>query len=252
MEYLVLGPAGMGMFTLAGSIMKYEDELKHIKEISGSSAGAIVAVGIALSIPTSSFLERLLSADFVNLTKFKIRSFLTTFGFVSVPPIREALVKVYGCDPTFAELEKKVYISSYCMNRARTEYFSVDTHPHMKVVDAVCMSLAIPIVISPVVYNGMMYIDGGTKESFPITPFIDKNPEKIMCIRVKQRDVFIDEIKNFNQFLKAMVSSALCVNESNTIKLGRMVFLDITPEEMFKFSMSHEEKLRLFLKGTVS
>ena len=252
MEYLILGPAGMGMFALVGSLMKYEDDLKHIKEISGSSAGAILAVALALRIPLHDVLDRLLSVDFANLTKFKIKNFITTFGFSELAPVRKALVDACRCDPTFLELDKKVYISSYCMNRARTEYFSVDTHPHMKVFDAVCMSLAIPLVFSTVKHDGMIYMDGGTKECFPVTPFIDKKPDKIMCVRVKQKEVFIEDIKNIKQFLKAVVTSAMRVIDTNTMKLGKVIELDITSEEMLNFTMTHEDKLKLFLRGTVS
>ena len=252
MEYLILGPAGMGIFALVGSLMKYEDDLKHIKEISGSSAGAILAVALALRIPLPDVLDRLLDLDVANLTKFKIKSFMSTFGFVDMEPLRKALVEAYKCNPTFAELKKKVYISSYCMNMARTEYFSVDTHPHMKVVDAVCMSMAIPLVFSSVKHEGRIYMDGGTKECFPVTPFIDKKPYKIMCFRVKQGDVFIEDIKNVKQFLKAVVTSAMRIVDTNTMKLGKVIELDITSEEIMNFTMSHEDKLKLFLRGTVS
>ena len=252
MEYLVLGPAGMGIFTLVGSLMKYEDELESIKEISGSSAGAILAVALALRIPLHDVLDRLLALDFANLTKFKIKSFLSSFGFADMKPIRAALVDAYGCDPTFAELKMKIYIASYCINRARTEYFSVDTHPNMKVIDAVCMSMAIPLVISSVEYNGMIYMDGGTKELIPTTPFVGKKPEKIMCIRVKHKDVYIDKIKNIRQFLKGIIVSALQVPDTNTLAMGKVVELDIDGEDMLKFNMTHEEKLKLFMKGTVS
>ena len=252
MEYLVLGPAGMGMFALAGSLLKYEDELKNIKEISGSSAGAILAVALALRIPLHDVLDRLLALDFANLTKFKIKSFLSSFGFADMKPMRAALVDAYGCDPTFSELKMKIYIASYCINRARTEYFSVDTHPNMKVIDAVCMSMAIPLVISSVEYNGMIYMDGGTKELIPTTPFVGKKPEKIMCIRVKHKDVYIDKIKNIRQFLKGIIVSALQVPDTNTLAMGKVVELDIDGEDMLKFNMTHEEKLKLFMKGTVS
>jgi len=252
MEYLVLGPAGMGIFTIVGSLMKYEDELTHIKEISGASAGAILAVALALSMPLHDVLDRLLDLDIANLTKFKIKSFVSTFGFVDMAPVRKTLVKAYGCDPTFSELKKKVYISSYCMNRARTEYFSVDTHPHMKVVDAVCMSLAVPLIFSTVRHNGMIYMDGGTKECYPITPFMDKKPEKIMCIRTKHRDVFIDDIKNIKQYLKALIASAMQVVDTNTLRVGKMIDLDIDSADMLNFTMTHDEKLVMFMKGTVS
>lgn len=252
MEYLVLGPAGMGIFALVGSLMKYEDELKNIKEISGASAGAIIAVALALGIPLRDVLDRLLSIDFENLTKFKIKSFLSTYGFIDIKPVRNALVDAYGSDPTFSQLKKKVYIATYCMNRARTEYFSVDTHPDMKVIDAVCMSLAIPFVFSAVRYNDMIYMDGGTKELVPLTPFVGKKHEKIMCIRVKHKDVYIENIKNIKQFLKAMITTALQVPDTNTMVMGKVIELDIDGEDVLKFNMTHEEKLNLFMKGTVS
>lgn len=252
MEYLVLGPAGMGIFAIVGSLMKYEDDLKHIKEISGSSAGAIIALALATGHTLHDVLDRLLSVDFANLTKFKVKSFMSTYGFIDMAPIRQSLVEAYGCDPTFSELNKKVYIAAYCVNRARTEYFSVDTHPHMKVIDAVCMSLAIPLVISSVKHDGMIYMDGGTKELFPVTPFIGKKPDKIMCIRVKHRDVYIDKIGNIKQYLKAIVTTALQVPDTNTTVMGKVIELDIETEDMLKFTMTHDEKLKLLMKGMTS
>lgn len=252
MEYLVLGPAGMGIFAIVGSLMKYEDDLKHIKEISGSSAGAIIALALATGHTLHDVLDRLLSVDFANLTKFKVKSFMSTYGFIDMAPIRQSLVEAYGCDPTFSELNKKVYIAAYCVNRARTEYFSVDTHPHMKVIDAVCMSLAIPLVISSVKHGGMIYMDGGTKELFPVTPFIGKKPDKIMCIRVKHRDVYIDKIGNIKQYLKAIVTTALQVPDTNTTVMGKVIELDIETEDMLKFTMTHDEKLKLLMKGMTS
>lgn len=249
MEYLVLGPAGMGMFALVGSLMKYEEKLKNIKEISGASAGAIIGVGLALRIPLHDILDKLLSVDVANLSKFRLKSFISSYGFIDLKPIRAMLVECYGSDPTFSDLPIKMHVAAYCINRGRTEYFSVDSHPNMKVVDAVCMSMAIPFIISSVRHDGMLYTDGGTKELFPLTPFIDKKYEKIMCIKLKQRDVFIDEIVGIKQFLQAILVSVLRVPDTNTMKLGATVEIDMDTEDMFKFTMSHDEKLRLFMIG---
>jgi hypothetical protein len=117
MEYLVLGPASMGVFAIVGSLIKYEAELKNIKEISGASAGAVIGVGLALNIPLPDILDGLLSIDIENLSKFNLRCFMSTYGLIDLKPVRKALVTVYGCDPTFSELHKKLYISSYCLNR---------------------------------------------------------------------------------------------------------------------------------------
>jgi predicted acylesterase/phospholipase RssA len=41
-----------------------KNELKNIKEISGSSAGAIIGVALALDIPLRDILDKLLSIRF--------------------------------------------------------------------------------------------------------------------------------------------------------------------------------------------
>ena len=249
MEYLVLGPASMGIFALVGCLTKYEAELKNIKEISGASAGALIGTALALNIPLPDILDRLLSVDFENLSKFNIRCFLTTYGLIDLKPVRKALVTLYGCDPTFSELHKKLYISSYCLNRSRTEYFSVDTHPDMKVIDAVCMSTAIPFIVSTVVYRDMIYMDGCTRELIPVTPFVDKKPEKIMCIKLKSKEVYFEKITNIKQFIHAMMLLVLQVPDTNTMKLGVVKEIDTGDLDIFKFTMSHEDKLRMFILG---
>lgn len=252
MEYLVLGPAGMGIFAILGSITKYKDDIKNVKEISGSSAGAIVALALALELPLHDILDRLLSVDFENVMKYKIKNFITKFGFIDTTIIRNLILDAFRCNPTFSELKKKVIISAYCLNRTKTEYFSVDTHPNMKVIDAVCMSVAIPTIFTPVHYNGMLYIDGGTKEQYPITPFIDKKPEKIMCICVENKDVYIENIGNIRGYMFALMMSSMRISDTNTLALGKMVTLDIERKDMFDFAMNHENKLRMYMKGSVS
>lgn len=250
MEYLVLGPASMGIFAILGALTKHKDALASVKVYSGSSAGAILAVALALDIPLSDILDRLLALDIENLTRFTLTCFLTSYGLVDMGPIRQALVACYGGgDPTFADLKKKVYISAYCLNRARTEYFSVDTHPNMKVVDAVCMSMAIPFLFSSVTHEGRVYIDGCTKESVPLTPLVGARPEKIMCVRLKQRDHYFDEITNLKQFMHAMLTSAVQVPDTHTIRPGRVIEIDTGQLDLYDFTMSHEDKLRMFLVG---
>ncbi len=98
-----MGPASMGVFAIVGSLIKYEAELKNIKEISGASAGAVIGVGLALNIPLPDILDGLLSIDIENLSKFNLRCFMSTYGRIDLKPVRKALVTVYGCDLTCAE-----------------------------------------------------------------------------------------------------------------------------------------------------
>ena len=57
MKYLVLGPAGMGIFALIGTLKAREKELVDVKEISGSSAGAILALFLGVGMSVDEILE---------------------------------------------------------------------------------------------------------------------------------------------------------------------------------------------------
>jgi NTE family protein len=141
MKYLVLGPASMGIYSLIGSLKALEPKLVDVKEISGSSAGSILALFLALGMSVDEIYDVALNLNVSKFVKINIKSFFNKCGFVNMGPIRNKLVDICGCDPTFEELDMKIYISAFCLNTSTTEYFSRDTHPKMKVIDAVCMSM---------------------------------------------------------------------------------------------------------------
>ena len=167
MKYLILGPASMGIFALIGGLKARESQLVDVQEISGSSAGAILTLFLAMGMSVDEILEIALSINISNFFKIKLSSFFSKFGFVDMAPIKKKLVEICGSDPTFAEIEMNIYISAYCLNASETVYFSRHTHPDMKVIDAVCMSMAVPFIFSCGKYNGNTYVDGGMKEECP-------------------------------------------------------------------------------------
>ena len=248
MKYLVLGPASMGIFSLIGTLKALEPKLVDVKEISGSSAGSILALLLALGMSVDEILEIALDLDIPKFVKLRIGSFLNKFGFVDLEPIREKLVEVCGCDPTFEELDTKIYVSAYCLNTSTTEYFSRDTHPKMKVIDAVCMSMAIPLIFSCGKYDGKTYVDGATQEQYPMTPFLDKKPHEITCIKLKMDRVYQEEINNPRQYVEALVRSSL-TNRVEYSEYTEIVEINVGDTNIFDFNMCYEDKVKLYNIG---
>jgi predicted acylesterase/phospholipase RssA len=248
MKYLILGPASMGLFSLIGALKVRETQLADVKEISGSSAGAILALFLAMGMSVDEILEESLSLDIPNFVKIRIGSFFNKFGFVDMGPIRKKLVDICGSDPNFIELDMKIYISAYCMNTTETVYFSRDTHPNMKVIDAVCMSMAVPFIFACGNYEGKTYVDGGMKEEFPLTPFLDKKPHEVTCIRIKMDKIYRESIDNPKQFVDILVRSALSNRESFNTPI-EVVEVNVGCTDIFDFNMEYEEKLRLYTIG---
>jgi NTE family protein len=248
MKYLVLGPASMGIFTLIGALKARETALAGVQEISGASAGAILALFLAMGMSVDEILEKSISLNIPNFVKIRIGSFFNKFGFVDMGPIRKKLVDICGSDPTFEELDMKIYVSAYCLNTSETVYFSKDTHPHMKVIDAVCMSMAVPFIFACGNYDGRTYVDGGTKEDYPLTPFMDKKPHEITCIRIKMDTIYKETIDTPKQFVETLVRSAL-TNRTTYNTPIQMVEINVKDTDIFDFNMDYEEKVRLFNLG---
>jgi NTE family protein len=248
MKYLVLGPASMGIFSLIGTLKALEPKLVDVKEISGSSAGSILALLLALGMSVDEILEIALDLDIPKIVKMDLRSFIIKLGFVKMAPIREKLVEVCGCDPTFEELDMKIYVSAYCLNTSSTEYFSRDTHPKMKVIDAVCMSMAIPLIFSCGKYDGKTYVDGGTQEQYPMVPFLDKKPHEITCIKLKMDKVYQEQINNPRQYVEALIRSSL-TNRVEYSEYTELVEINVGDTNIFDFNMCYEDKVKLYNIG---
>ena len=233
---------------MVGTLKALESKLVDVKEISGSSAGSILALFLALGMSIDEIYDVALNLNVPEFVKLRIGSFFNKFGFVDLAPVREKLVEVCGCDPTFEELDMKIYVSAFCLNTSSTEYFSRDTHPKMKVIDAVCMSMAIPLIFACGKFEGRTYIDGGTQEQYPMIPFLDKKPHEITCVKLKMDRVYQEEINNPRQFVESLIRSTL-TNRIEYSKYTKIIDINVGDTNIFDFNMSYEDKIKLYNVG---
>ena len=233
---------------MIGTLKALESKLVDVKEISGSSAGSILALFLALGMSVDEIFDIALTLNIPEFVKLRIGSFFNKFGFVDLGPIRDKLVDICGCDPTFEELDMKIYVSAYCLNSSTTEYFSRDTHPTMKVIDAVCMSMAIPLIFACGKFEGKTYIDGGTQEQYPMVPFLGKKPHEITCIKLKMDRVYQEEINNPRQFVESLIRSTI-TNRIEYSENTNFIEIHVGDTNIFDFNMSYEDKIRLYNIG---
>ena len=233
---------------MIGALKARESKLVDVKEISGSSAGSILALFLALGMSVDEIYDVALNLNIPEFVKLRIGSFFNKFGFVDMGPIRNKLVDICGSDPTFEELDMKIYVSAFCLNTSTTEYFSRDTHPKMKVIDAVCMSMAIPLIFTCGEFEGRTYVDGATQEQIPMTPFLGKKPHEITCIKLKMDQVYQEEINNPLQFVESLIRSTVS-NRVEYSKYTKIIEIHIGGINVFDFKMSYEDKIRLYNIG---
>jgi len=246
MKYLCIGPGGMGLYAFLGVLKNFEDELKEVEEYSGASAGSLLCLFLACGKTIDEILGFCLKLDLSKYTKLSLTSFIKSYGFINTRPIKETLVEFIGGDPTFKSIDKKLYISTYCINKHQTEYMSVDTYPDMSIIDAVCMSISIPFVFSSIEFNDMLYIDGGTVEDLPIPPFYLNDPNEILCIKLKHSDIGHD-INDIKDYSFTLLKSFMRLRINHDPK--KLINVDVGQNNIFNFKMSEYDKIKLYTIG---
>lgn len=166
--------------------------LPNIERVGGTSAGAINAALLALGF---SFQE---VSDIVAATNFN--DFEDKSGFIVKNMLR--ILRNYGWfkgdaftnwigekikyktgneNYTFGELEEAVkaqdksfrllYVAATNLTKQKVEIFSHEETPHMKIKDAVRMSMSIPLFFKSVLRGGDIMVDGGMAYNYPIDLF---------------------------------------------------------------------------------
>lgn len=245
----------MGFFAMLGILQVLEDngKLSNVYEISGASAGSMIGLFLSIKNPYNikEILETSLSIDVPMYVKPNLQTFLSNFGFVPHQPIKELLIELCrGKNPTFKQLKKKLIVSACCLNTQKTEYFSVDTHPDMYAIDAVCMSISIPVVFSPYTWDNKMYIDGGTIEKVPIGPFLHKDPSEVIIVYINNVRNYKTEIKGVQDFIMACVDTYVNSMEFPCEFLKYEKYgIDSDIYDFNNFSLDYEAKMKMFILG---
>ena len=249
MKYLSIGPGAMGIYALIGALKGVESELHEVKEIAGASAGSILALFMGLGMSIDNILDVSLTVDISEFIKVDILSFVNKFGFASIKTIRKKLIEICGRNPKFKELETKINVAVFCLNTSQTEYISKDTHPNMRVIDAVCMSIAIPFLFEAGKYKGKTYIDGGIIEDVPLTPFLDKKHHEVVCMKLDMNTQFQDDISNPKQFVECMIMATIRNRANHYNNKSKTININVGDTNIFDFNMDYDAKVKLFMTG---
>ena len=257
MKYLVIGSGSMALFVYLGALskLKQENMIEDLEEISGASAGSLVAFLFILAKgDMAKVLDYSLTVPVKQLMKPNIKNLLKNYGLVSSEKLRKVFSEtcMYFCgkpDVTFRELYEwnpiKLHVATYCVNTMKTVYFSVDSSPTTSVLDALAASIAVPFLISGVKMNdGWSYIDGATAETIPASPFLGKINSDIFAIYLGWGK--LKEIKSLKDYAISIVYTSLKLRPVYDVPA---LVIDNDDIDIFDFDINNEAKLKMFLWG---
>lgn len=203
---LVFEGGGIKGIAYGGALKELENRgvLKGITRTAGTSAGAIQACLLALGYSPEEILNIVsnTSVESFNDDGFVVKAskrLLKEFGWFKGESFLKKMEDIIfertgNPNLTFAELHKlaitfpfrDLYVTGSNLSQQKLVVFSHETHPNMRIADAVRVSMSIPIYYKGIwldkqgnVYeksnqNTDLYVDGGLLANFPIDIFDNK------------------------------------------------------------------------------
>lgn len=181
-DTLCLSSGGILGLSFIG-VLKYLEEkkfinLKNITTYAGTSAGSVLSFLLNLDYSIKEIKQIFMHINFEKLeSNIDICNIIENNGIdnglkilaIIIPFLKE---KYDVNDITFTKLyeltNKKIIIIGTNFTTLKEEIFSVDTTPSMSVIMAIRISISVPLLFTPILYNNNYYIDGAFTNAFPI------------------------------------------------------------------------------------
>jgi NTE family protein len=199
---------GVRVIAHVGALEKLKDEITFVKEFCGVSAGALLAMCMAIGYSLAELREFILGFDFTNVMDTATPpELLLNFGLDTgnrLQKMVEACIRVKGLsgEITFNQLHKGLRVYATNLNNGEYITFSKETTPTMKVADAVRASMSFPYYFQPYSdSSGHLFGDGGIISNFPMFTFSDVEKDHTIGFLFEETCEEVEEIYDFGQFM---------------------------------------------------
>lgn len=255
-EILVLSGGGTKGVAQLGALhcLKKNNLLDNIKTIAATSAGAATGMLLCAGYLPMEFFKFIKLVNLPQMKKLDPQNVITKYGLDDGTRLMLVLTKLivakgFTSDVTFKEFYKRtkktLIITGACINDKKVYYFSHTTYPDMKVLDAVRISVSIPIIFTPCVFEGKIFVDGGCIDNFPIHLFDDQLDRVIGIYVTDHRDI-VKEIKFIEDYL---TNTMQCLFEGLTHRDVRAYHKHIIQIRCSKISESQTDLINMFDEG---
>lgn len=219
---LVLAGGGLRVIAYLGVLQTLEEYglRKYFREYCGTSAGAFVALLLALDYKLSVIQRLCFEFDFSTLGCLEpdhVLEFTETYGLDPGSKIQHLLQRILhhkGFPPntTFQDLEasgkaKGLRVWASNLNYAKQDEFSAAKTPTVEIVEAIRASMAFPVMYTPVRHpiTGDLLSDGGVYDNYPILALSPEERTETLGVTFEYSKYPV-EIQDLGSFFGAIFS----------------------------------------------
>jgi NTE family protein len=235
---LVFSGGGTWGIAYCGAVEELDQRgaLNHLERVAGTSVGSIEALLLSLGYTTAEITEIMynLRVDQFNDNGFPvfggIYRFSNSYGWFSGKAFNKWLDKMIraktgNADLTFAQLHQlaakkpflDLYVTGTNLSRQRTEIFSYENYPDMKIKNAVRISMCVPFYFTSVLMDSKGEIVRKSTEDHPADVMIDGGVIENFPIDIFDRERFVKNHNHSNNYMYNPCTLGLRVQSDSQI-----------------------------------
>lgn len=263
-DILVIGGGGAKGIASLGTLHHAEKDIENCKVYSGCSIGSIITSLLAIGYKPLEIFSAINNYNFSPDLNFA--EFFTKFGMIDISSVTNFIGDLFEAkasrDITFRDLKdfynKELFIVATKYKTKEPEYFSVHSHPDMRILEAVNMSCNIPLIFSQYTYDGEIYLDGGLCDNLPIhiiRKFYPSPENKVLCIMMNftSNDSENSSITSkFLNYVTNVMAIPVITNSKKSVKLlgehDKLVQISVDVPTL-SYNISSETKFKMFRTG---
>ena len=259
----VLGPGGAKGYLELGLMLKFEQEnyLSNINGYIGCSVGSSISLLTVAGYSVTEIINDCIDMNLINdITDINIEHMKESPGLLNIKTVEDLLKnriqQKYGMIPTLKQLYMAtgilLIIVTFNFDKMRIERLSKDTDPDLSCVEAVMMSMAIPALICPRIYNGNVYIDGAIGDPYPILA-LDNGENNILGVYIDSQNSSYSSDRSIPRYLYRCAQASMKILRDQSIKMAsdkcKHICLKTPIMDSTGISLNNDAKQRMIEAG---
>lgn len=238
--------------------LKYLEEINIINNFNsfaGCSVGSIIAFFIILGFSSDELTEFFINFNFNKYVTTNIDTFFNDYGLNNGNAIMNILSlflkhKNINENITFKQLfdltHKKFIVATTNITNKSLELLDYLSYPDLPVILGIRMSISIPFIFTPVIYNNCFYVDGSCKKDI-VVDFHDHSKLLAFYISNQPSNDINDIVSYFNSILNSTFDNVS--DSSHDLNLVNII-IDNLP--LYDFNLTPDVIYNLINIGYIS
>jgi NTE family protein len=176
---LVIAGGALKGFGMLGAIQYIHEQfgIENIHSFFGTSVGTIIGYVLSIGQTPLETIHSVISSKILHTHgDINLEQLLSQQGVFSFEPIQDELElitlskhgQLFTMKSLYEILGKELCCVTVNFTTGKPEILHHTTTPDLPCLTAIQMSCSIPLLFNQMIYNDMIYIDGGLSDNFPI------------------------------------------------------------------------------------